>query len=281
MPALSTLTALRRSSSSRARISDLSAVEDVADFWDAHTTRWLAGDDELRSPLDRWFSSYVGGGIGVVDRQAFAEPYAGDLRGNPRFVILGLNPGDVSLDFQGRNGVFANAIRDIGSYSAWAATHPYMGEVWTRAKGRNRYGSARFKFARTWLGDPNLEDRDLVTFELYPWHSKGVTGVMRPPDDILDAFVWRPLAELPVTDVFAFGAEWARALKRLGMAPVDHLGRGGRDWGSTVPSRTILVYVTPSRQRLIVAWHSGSAGPPRAEETERLRDALASSAAHT
>ena len=189
----------------------MSAVEDVADFWDAHTARWLEGDDELRSPLDRWFASYAGGGIGVVDREAFAEPYAGDLRGNPRFVILGLNPGDVSLDFQGRNGVFANSIRDIGSYSAWAATH----------------------------------------------------------------------AELPVTDVFAFGAEWARALKRLGMAPVDHLGRGGRDWGSTVPSRTILVYVTPSRQRLIVAWHAGSAGPPRAEETERLRDALASSAAHT
>jgi hypothetical protein len=155
-----------------------------------------------------------------------------------------------------------------------------MGEVWTRAKGRNRYGSARFKFARTWLGDPTLEDRDLVTFELYPWHSKGVTGLMRPPDDILDTFVWRPLADLPVRDVFAFGAEWARALKRLGMTPVDHLGRGGRDWGSTVPSRTVLVYITPSRQRLIVAAHTGSAGPPRAEETERLRDALANGAAH-
>jgi hypothetical protein len=62
-----------------------------------------------------------------------------------------------------------------------------------------------------------------VTFELYPWHSKDVTATMPPPDDILNAFVWRPLAELPVTDVFAFGAEWARVLRRLGLTAVDHL----------------------------------------------------------
>jgi hypothetical protein len=252
----------------------VSAVLDVADFWDAHTARWLGGDDTLDPPLDRWFASYAGGGRGVVNREAFAEPYGGDLRGKPRFVILGLNPGAVSLDFQARDGVFANAIREAGSYSAWAASHPYMGEVWTRAKGRNLYGSTRIKFARTWLEDASLELRDLLTLELYPWHSTGVTATMRPPDDILDTLVWRPLGELPVIDVFAFGAEWARVFKRLGMTPVDHLGRGGRDWGSTVPSRRVLVYATPSGQRLIVEWHSGSAGPPRTEEAERLRQAL-------
>jgi hypothetical protein len=260
--------------SAGSRLRTVGAVEEVADFWDAHTARWLDGDDELRSPLDRWFAGYAGRGTGAVDREAFAEPYCGDLRGSPRLVILGLNPGDASLEFQGRHGIFADQIRRLGSYSAWAARHPYLGDAWTRGKGPNRFWRARLKFARTWLQDPDLEAQDLLGLELYPWHSKGVTSAMRPPDDVLGAFVWRPLAELPVTDIFAFGAEWSRALQRLGMTPIDHLGRGGRTWGSSVPSRTVLVYAAPSKQRLIVAWHSGSAGPPRSDETERLRDAL-------
>jgi hypothetical protein len=52
-----------------------------------------------------------GTGAGRVTREAFAEPYGGDLRGTPRFVILRLNPGQAQLDFQARDGIFANAIR--------------------------------------------------------------------------------------------------------------------------------------------------------------------------
>ena len=58
-------------------------------------------------------------------------------------MILGLNPGGAVLDFQSRAGIFANEIREAGSFSAWAASHPYLGPTWTRVHGRNRYGWAR------------------------------------------------------------------------------------------------------------------------------------------
>jgi hypothetical protein len=84
-------------------------------------------------------------------------------------VILGLNPGQAQLDFQARDGIFANAIREAGSYSAWAASHPYLGDAWTHAHGRNRYGTARLRFARGWIGDPGLTPNELLTLELYVW----------------------------------------------------------------------------------------------------------------
>ena len=100
-------------------------------------------------------------GTGRVTREAFAEPYVGDLRGTPRFVILGLNPGQAVLDFQARNGIFANAIRKAGSYSAWAAANPYLSETWTRVHRRNRYHAARLRFAQGWLGDTGLTPNEL------------------------------------------------------------------------------------------------------------------------
>ena len=101
----------------------------IADFWDELTAAWLAGEDPLPDPLPRWYASYDGRGDGQVTRDAFAEPYVGDLRGTPRMVILGLNPGQACLDFQGPNGIFAREIRERGLYSAWAAPFPYLGEA--------------------------------------------------------------------------------------------------------------------------------------------------------
>jgi len=161
-----------------------------------------------------------------VTREAFAEPYGGDLRGTPRFVILGLNPGQAALEFQARDGIFANEIRELGSYSAWAASHPYLGETWTRAKGPDRYGWARLKFARGWLEDPDLEARDVLTFELYPWHSTSVTASIVPPPDIVNDFVWQPIADMPVEFVFAFGKPWLRACERLGLRESGRWGNG-------------------------------------------------------
>jgi hypothetical protein len=119
----------------------------IADFWDELTNAWLAGEDPLPDPLPRWYASYEGRGEGQVTRDAFAEPYVGDLRGIPRMVILGLNPGRACLDFQGRSGIFAREIRERGSYSAWAASLPYLGKEWSRVNGRNRYGCSRLRLA--------------------------------------------------------------------------------------------------------------------------------------
>jgi len=252
----------------------VSAVERVADFWDAVTRQWLAGEDALPDSLERWFASYSGRGAGRVTREAFAEPYGGDLRGTPRFVTLGLNPGQAVLDFQARDGIFAKAIRKAGSYSAWAASHPYLGETWTRVHGRNRYATARLRFARGWLGDSGLTPNELITLELYPWHSTRVTAPIVPPKDIVEEFVWQPLAEIPVDFVFAFGKPWLGACQALGLPERGRWGRGGENYGSRVASRTVVVFELPSGQRVIVLWQSGYAGPPALDDVQRLRERL-------
>jgi hypothetical protein len=52
---------------------------EVADFWDGCLSRWLAGEETLRDPLDRWFAAYSG----RLDLQSYPDPFVGDLRGGP------------------------------------------------------------------------------------------------------------------------------------------------------------------------------------------------------
>ena len=54
------------------------------------------------------------------------------------------------------------------------------------------------------------------------------------------------------------------------------LGLGGVNYGSSVPSRSVLVARTTEGGMLIVEKHYGSAGPPSREETDRLRQYLTS-----
>ena len=75
--------------------------------------------------------------------------------------------------------------------------------------------------------------------------------------------------------MFAFGAEWLGLLEhRLHLPVVDRLGRNGRDYGSTVPSRSVVVFEDAHGLLLIAERHAGSAGPPISDETRRLRDAI-------
>lgn len=258
----------------------ISAGQRVADFWDAHVKAWLGGDDHLSPRLSAWFDSYVGIGDGEVTRDGFPEPYLGDLLGverTPRMVVLGLNPGEFRAQFQARGGTFASEIvKEYGSYSRWAATGPYLRPPWTLPEemGTNRYHRARVRFARQWLSDPAVDHRDLLIFESYPWHSKAITAPLRPPPDIIDEFVWQPIAELPVPEVFAFGRPWNDLAQTLGLPLRATFGAGGSPYGSKVPGRAVRVYALPSGQRLVVVWQPGYAGPPNAKETGLLRIAL-------
>ncbi|MEH0970491.1 hypothetical protein V6U77_05060 [Micromonospora sp. CPCC 205546] len=256
-----------------------SARQRVAAFWDAHVESWLSGEDQLPRPLQCWFDSYVGVGPGAVTREGFPEPYHGDLLGlerTPRMVVLGLNPGEFRSRFQARGGVFAKEIAEHGSYSRWATTCPYNRPPWTlpQEMGKNRYYEARLAFTRRWLQDPSADHRDLLIFECYPWHSKSITAPLRPPPEIIEEFVWQPVAELPVRDVFAFGRPWDGIAQALKLPLTGELGSGGTDYGSKVPGRAVRTYGLPSGQRLVVEWHRGSAGPPNVKETALLRKAL-------
>jgi hypothetical protein len=212
----------------------------------------------------------------VVTRDGFVEPYIGDLRGEPRMVILGLNPGQYFPAMQARTCMFAEEIRRAGSYSSWAATHPYDREPWWSFRGgRNTYFTSRLRFAANWLDDPSVTHNDMLIFELYPWHSTAVTAPIRPPGDVIDQFVWLPVSEIDTAYVFAFGKHWASLAEQLNLPTVACLGHGGEPYGSQVPSRAVRVHPLPSGQLLVIEWHAGSAGPPRRDETELLHRRLA------
>lgn len=194
----------------------------------------------------------------------------------PKVVILALNPGIFHPEFQSRTGIFAPEIRDeMGSYSAWARTYPYDREEWLSRVGKNVFYLARLNFVRNWLQVRKSEHNDMLLFELYPWHSTAVTGPMRPPKDVIDAFVFQPLSEIAVDYVFAFGKPWAHlAAEQFQFPCVLRLGAGGERYGSRVPSRAVRVYELGSGQRLVVEWHRGAAGPPAADEVDLLHTAL-------
>lgn len=254
------------------------ARERVAEYWDDHVSRWLAGEDPWDDRLAQWFSSYEGRGDGAVDRDGMVEPYTGDLRGvvtTPRVVILGLHPGRCYPQFQSRRGVFADEIREQGGYSRWSATGPYLRAPWITLIGPNRFQRAVLTFARRWLDEPAATHNDLLIFEAFPWHVTVVDGSLRPPSGVVDEFVWQPIAELSARMVFAFGRTWADVASGLGLPVVDRLGRGGRPYGSLVADRAVRIYLLPSGQHLVVEWHKGSAGPPSAAETVVLKAALA------
>jgi hypothetical protein len=257
------------------RSEHVSHRDRIADFWDALTADWLAGGDPMPDPLPRWHASYQGRGAGLVTRDAFAEPYGGDLRGSPRMVVLGLNPGAARLDFQARDGIYAEAIRKSGSLSAWKAfADCYMDEEWSRVYGPNRYGWNMVRFARRWLEDDEILARDLLTLELYPWHSSRITAKMAPPADIIDAFVWQPLAEVDAEFIFAFGKPWLEVCRRLELPETGRWGRGGIDLGSHVAARSAVTFALPSGQWVVVSWQSGYAGPPGREDALRPRERL-------
>jgi len=247
----------------------------VAAVWDRVVKDFFRGHDLLPEPLDRWFESYDGTGLGRVRKDAMPEPYGGSLlRGEPRAVFLSLNPGRPYLEFQGRDGAFAKEILG-SSFDEFAAKPFVLREDWRREIGRNPYYEARVAFMRRWYDDEDLPVSAVRTFDLYPWHSERVTAAFKPDPAIIQDFIWEPIQELGGPPVFAFGKAWLDLLPKLGLEVVDRLGKGGRDYGSRVPSRSVLLLRGPTGGLVVAEKHSGSAGPPAADEVERLKEEVA------
>jgi hypothetical protein len=249
----------------------MSARSHAIERWDDYIHDWLTrpSPPPLSPLLAEWFDSYRGS----VTEKAMPEPYGGQWDA-PRMVILGINPGEADLTFQGRDGIFAGQIAELGSYSAWAATDPYRLPPWESRHGINVYGRAQLNFVRRWTEDEELSAADLLTVEMYPWHSKNVTAAMRPPAAVLQEFVWAPLAEVDSPLFFAFGAGWTLMCEQLGLKPESRWGPGGKDLGSKVKSRSVVTYRLSTGQRVVVCWQQGYAGPPGTEDVQRLRVVL-------
>ena len=257
-------------------MSDTPAISRLQDRWDAHVSQFLAGGPAVPDGLHDWANGYSGRGRGAVQLDALPEPYLGDLDAEVRGVFLALNPGNAVLSFQGRQGKFASDITRLGSYRAWAKSWPYLCAPWISEIGPSRHHQSRFKFLRTWFGDESMPSSAMVGFEMYPWHSPKITGRMRPPADVIREWVWEPIAELGAP-VFAFGAPWFEILEDgLGLSIVERLGVGGRDYGSAVESRSVLILRDEQTGVTVLAEkHTGGAGPPSAIEVALLRNTIA------
>jgi hypothetical protein len=251
----------------------LKASARLADIWDEDVDDFLNGRSALRPRLDAWFNAYSGKGRGQV-QDALPELYLGSLAKTPKAVFLALNPGRAHPEFQSREGIFAPEIRRLGTYRAWAQTWAYIREPWVSAKGPNRHLRSRLKFMRQWYNDANLSAEDMIHFELYPWHSVGLTARLLPDHGIIREFVWEPIAELNAPYIFAFGADWFPVIEGLGIEILDCIGKGGRPYATRVESRAVIIGRTPSGTLIVAEKHSGSAGPPAADEVEVLKSEI-------
>lgn len=251
------------------------ACHAVSELWDGVVDDFLSGR-ETRQSLKPWADSYSGTGEGAVDRDALPEPFLGPLN-SPRGVFLALNPGRSCPRFHARDGLFAQEIRtQYGSYSEWAASWPYFREPWVPENGPNRHHKRRLRFLRDWTGDRELPHSAMVSFELYPWHSAKFNGrrAFAEAEELIHELVWKPVAELGAP-VFAFGADWFHILEKIrGLNVVEKLGAGGMPYDSSVENRSVMVLRDNSGLTVIAEKHTGDAGPPSPEETNRLRDAV-------
>ena len=252
------------------------ACRAVSVKWDGVVNDFLDGGGAPPQQLESWAGSYRGQGEGAVQWWALPELFLGPLT-KPRGVFLALNPGGADLRFHGRDGVFADEIRRYGSYSAWAASWPYLRDPWIAAKGQNRHHRSRLRFLRDWTGQEQLPDSAMVSFELYPWHSPRLTARLHGEDsrEFIHEHVWEPVKELRAP-VFAFGAPWFDILDKpgLGLKVVEQLGAGGKDYGSRVKSRSVIVLQGSDGLTVIAEKHQGNAGPPSLDETILLRETM-------
>lgn len=254
-------------------------LQEYASFWDAVIARYLQGEFPLDPPLDVWFDSYRGKGEGAVDVEVMPEPYLGDLFATElRMVFMGLNPGSPRPAAQSRTGTYAEEIRDLGSYRAWAATWPYLRDRDLEDWGRNVFHDARYRFMKRWYGDSTLEHRHMLNWELYPWHSKKVQGSrMRPPIDVIREFVWEPVAATGAKWIFAFGSDWYEQLDQLGLAQLVHLGHRGEPYPTETKPRAyrqVRVYEGPADSFVVAMSTASAAAPPKDREAEILREEL-------
>ena len=254
------------------------ARQRVSEIWDHVLAEWMEGREVWHSPefedLGRWFHSYAA----RVDLQHYPDPYVGDLLGKrhePRLVLLGLNPGVGYDNLQARGGEWAEGIR-LHGYSNFHDRIPFQNPVWTRLHGKDSpYWRNLVTFSRRWTQDAEFSPHDVLNIELYPWHSDRVEGAFRPPQDVLDRYVWEPLAELDQQVLFAFGKPWLEVCERAGLARVAWLG-DHPDAQAPLPTANwnVVVFALPTGQHVVISWQAGYAGPPGPERALQLRAAL-------
>jgi hypothetical protein len=123
-------------------------------------------------------------------------------------------------------------------------------------------------FVGLWLSVPKAKVADVLSLELYPWHSRGINGTMKPPADLAWDFVFSPISEMKVRHVFAFSSAWRNiaeslALERIFEEVLAFNAKGHREW-------TLSVYKLSSSQMLVVSTRANAIPPLGASFTKLI-----------
>lgn len=252
---------------------------EIADYWDDAVKEWLDINDgdwlkrlqgqNGKDDLARWFSSYVGAGDGAINLNHGLEAYAGDLRGNrsePRIVTLALNPGVGYDELQCRDGVWSTRIAIEGYSNCFKRSPPADPSAWLKVHGKtSHFWDLLTLFAQRWLADPKANFSDILNFELYPWHSRSKTAGISTANDLVLRYIFEPVAEVDVSHVFAFGADWFEVARNLRLKELR------REVLDAKAAWEVGLYQLPSKQGLVVSKQSGYAGPPGKQRVEIFR----------
>lgn len=261
----------------------MTSATEAVQLWDNAYADWRGGDDLPHDErLARWYGAYTATDAEHrADPRFFPEPYLGHLDGVLRAVTIGLNPGKPNPAMQARDGVFPQEVAALGSYSAWAATWPYVGtSSWTRRFGRNKFHESRFAFLRAVFGP--LRTDEVTCFELYPWHSNSFKAASfhanRAP---LREYVWGLLGDLGSPPVFTFGETLLKLITRDADEVLAVLGRGGGGENLGRPSRTVVVARLPGDSVAVAESTRNFFNPPSHDgrtlmikEVERVLDGV-------
>jgi hypothetical protein len=99
---------------------------------------------------------------------------------------------------------------------------------------------------------------------------------MDTPPDLVERYIFEPVAEINITHVFAFGAPWFSVSEKLTsvkkLKAIRHRHRLLGD--SDTSDWTIGVYELPSKQLLVVSSQLGHAGPPGESRMAAFRKAV-------
>lgn len=263
-------------------VMEMNSRTRIADFWDNALSYWIEGRPLDNPDLVRWQESYNGKGIGKVDLEHYPDPIVGDIRGikhEPRLVLLGLNPGIGYDSLQSHKGVWTQRIAQHG-YTYCLDRSPAADPLsWKALHGKeSTYWRNAVSFTRRWLNDSNASIHDILNFELYPWHSRGVNGKMQPPADLIQKYIWDAVSEMKMSEVFAFGKEWFKIAGDLGLERIALYGPEGNELPGKfkMPHWRLGLYRVSPGQVLIVSSQSGYSGPPGEDRILVLREVLLS-----
>jgi len=262
-------------------MTDSPSISNLVSTWDTSVAGVLNGRSTLPAHLDAWLASLRQSYPQASATASLPEPFLGRLDRRPAAVFLAATAGRAYVgshgrpDFQSLTGVFANEVRELGSYSAWAATWTYFRRPWTSLVSANNIHHRRLQFLRHWHGDDRLDPEDMVTFALYPWHTSALTTRLYFDADLLWTFVFEPIVALGSPPVFTFGRPWFSILPTLGFSleSLVAMGRGNRQ--ATSRTKAVATFRGPSGLQIFAERHPGSPYPPPIEGVTQMQKALA------